>query len=107
MLRWFLLVFGWASFVGSVTDGIILAQHLVLVALGQAELMTSVGEHIRTHLPFLSWMFPFADLVLPEGWAPWIFGLPAVVYFPPRILFSVVTGGWALRAARRLGQRSA
>jgi hypothetical protein len=102
MLRWTLLVFGWASFVGSVTDGIILTQHLVLAALGQAELMVSVGEHISTHLPFLSWLIPFADFVLPDGWAPWVFGLPAVVYFPARILFSVVTGGWALRAARRL-----
>jgi hypothetical protein len=62
----------------------------------------SVGEHIRIHLPFLGWLIPFADFVLPEGWAPWVFSLPAVVYFPPRILFSVVTGSWALRAAARM-----
>lgn len=102
MMRRALWVFGWLSIIGSVADAAILAHHLILVGGGSAELMASVWDHIADHLPFLTWLRPMAVFLLPAGWADWLFALPAIGYFPVRILFSIITGSYALGWARRL-----
>ncbi|NNU15812.1 hypothetical protein HK107_05695 [Parvularcula sp. ZS-1/3] len=102
LLRPSLLGFGWASFVGSVADALILSHHLILSVSGESAMMASVRDHILDHLPFLAWLIPLAQWILPEGWADWLFALPAVGYFPVRILFSIVTGTLALRWAARI-----
>lgn len=105
-LRAGLLGFGWLSLAGSVADVLILSYHLALVGKGEADLFASVWDHIRDHLPALAWLRDLAGWLLPADWVAWLFGLEAVVYFPVRILFSVLTGGYALRWAARIRPRS-
>ena len=52
-MRTFLLVFGWASIVGSVLDGLITAALAYLIAFHGADVGTTVDTHLRDHLSFL------------------------------------------------------
>ena len=94
-----LVTYAVLSFIGTAADGGILAYHLVLALRGQAMLMADVLTHLQDHLPFLSWLKPLADVALGKVLSDWFFGLPAIVYFPGRMVFSIVTGWLALRCA--------
>ena len=100
-MRGFLLVFGWASLVGSIFDGAIAAILGWLIYIGSVAPDITVDTHLKEHLPFLYWVRAFADAVLPTQVVSWIFALPALVYFPVRVITSLIIGGWALGAARR------
>jgi len=43
-----------------------------------------------------------AFYVMPQSFANWLFGIPAVIYFPVRILMSLIIGWWALKKAAQL-----
>jgi hypothetical protein len=104
-MRTFLLVFGWASFVGSICDGVIAIMLLGLTLFQSADPAITVDTHLREHLPFLYWIRAVAEAVMPVEVVRWIFGLPALIYFPARVVMSVILGGWALRAAAGIKQR--
>lgn len=102
-MRLFLLIIAWASVAGSVFDGLIAGWLVFLGAAGEAPYAISVDAHLRNHLAFLYWVKDLALLLLPDGFVVWLFALPALVYFPVRVAMSVVIGGLAFSAARRLG----
>jgi len=107
-MRKFLLFIGWASVLGSLFDTLIAVHALVIIAGdGWNNLMMSVDEHLRAHLTFLYWIKDVAYVILPNGFVDWIFALPALVYFPIRLVLSIVVGAWALSTARKMQQQSA
>lgn len=101
-MRGFLTAFGWLSVAGSILDAAITLLLVHFVAIGAAPASMTVDDHIREHLPFLYWARDVADVVLPQPFVLWLFGLAALVFFPARLVVSIVLGGWALAAARRL-----
>ena len=101
-MRVFLLFFGWTSLFGSLFDGLILTHAFWLAASGTADFSMTVDTHLRDHLSFLYWVKDVGYAILPAGFVDWIFGLNAFVYFPVRIIISVLVGGWALSAAKRM-----
>ncbi len=103
-MRRFLLIFGWLSIIGSVGDGAIAAYALWVVgSAGWVNPGLEVGPLLEQYLPFLYWVKDVAKVVLPGSVVGWIFGLPALVYFPARVAMSCVIGWWALAAAKRMG----
>ena len=99
-MRRFLLLFGWASLIGSTADGLIAMWLLMLMGFAGADALMTVDQHLREHLPFLYWVRALAEMLFPPGFVAWIFGLPALVYFPVLAGVSVLLGGWALSAAK-------
>ncbi|WP_143703952.1 hypothetical protein [Luteimonas cellulosilyticus] len=103
----FLLVLGWSSFVGSIGDGAIGLYALwVVAASGWDDPGLQVGALLQAHLPALLWVKAVAAHVLPAHVVAWLFALPALLYFPARIVMSGLLGWWALATARTLGARS-
>lgn len=102
-MRRFLLVFGWLSVAGSVGDGLIAVYALWIVgAGGWINLGIEVGPLLEQHLPVLLWVKDVARFVLPSGVVSWVFALPALIYFPVRVVTGCVVGWWALAAANRM-----
>ncbi|MEL6360434.1 MAG: hypothetical protein AAFR21_05070 [Pseudomonadota bacterium] len=101
-MRTFLLWIGWLSLVGSLFDGFIAGLLCILVITDQAPTTLSVDTHLREHLPFLYWIRAVAEFLFPEPFVVWLFGLPAMIYFPARVIVSVVLGKWALDTAARM-----
>ncbi len=104
-MRTLLFVFGWASLIGSIGDGLIAAVLGWLVATQGADPSITVDQHLRDHLPFLYWVRDVAAFVLPAPVVEWVFGLKALVYFPVRVVVSILIGGWALSAAAKMRPR--
>ncbi len=103
-MRRFLLIFGWLSVVGSVGDGLIALYALWIVgAAGWINTGIAVGPLLEQHLPVLLWVKDVAKFVLPGNVVSWIFALPALIYFPVRVLTGCVIGWWALAAANKMG----
>lgn len=102
-MRRFLLVFGWLSVIGSIGDGVIaLCALWIIGAGGWSDLGLQVGPLLQQHLPFLYWVKDIAAFVLPASVVAWVFGLPALVYFPVRVVLGCVAGAWALAVAKRM-----
>ena len=106
-MRKFLLFIGWASVIGSIADGAISAFALWLVSQGEAALSITVDALLRAHLSFIYWVKALAYAIMPDGFVAWMFGLPALIYFPVRVVTSVLLGGWLLHIAGRMGDRRA
>ena len=101
-MRTFLLIFGWTSLVGSIFDAAIAVYVTWLVAMGDAPLSITMDAHLREHLPFIYWVRDVAEYLFPQNFVDWLFGLPALIYFPARVIISIIIGGVALRVARRM-----
>ena len=102
-MRRFLTVFGWLSVGGSIGDGAIALYALwVAGSGGWADLGLEVGPLLEQHLPRLYWVKDVARFVLPSSVVVWVFGLPALIYFPARVAIGCVVGWWALATAKRM-----
>lgn len=99
--RTLLLAFGCASIIGSAFDGAIALYALLVLGMSEAGIGISVDLFLRDFLAILYWIKELARMVLPEAVVAWIFALPALVYFPARVVLGVLLGGWALAVARR------
>jgi hypothetical protein len=105
-VRTALLWFAWISLLGSAGDGLMALIVAGFVASGAASPAITVKQHLAAHLPWLMFVREIGYAVLPARLVDWIFGLPALAYFPARVAISTGLGIWAMRAARRMGTRT-
>ena len=98
-----LIVFAWISILGSFGDGLI-AIYASGLALFDAtvEIEISVESLIKNHIGFLYWVKKIAIYVMPSNVVTWLFELPALIYFPIRVISSVLIGWWVLRIAKKM-----
>jgi len=104
-MRTFLLILAWASLVASLFDGAIAAFLSWLIVVGEAPAGITVDAHLKTHLSFIYWVKDVAYLVLSRAFVDWVFALPAMAYFPVRVIVSVIIGAWLLQTARRMQRK--
>ncbi|GGA71748.1 hypothetical protein GCM10011369_11920 [Neiella marina] len=105
-MRLFLLILGWSSVVGSFGDGGLGLYAFWLTWQNDWPwLMLSVDEFLKQFVAIIYWVKQVAYYVLPESIVTWLFGLPALIYFPVRIGMSIVIGWWALTKAAQLAQQ--
>lgn len=105
-MRGFLLALGWSGFIGALLDAAIAAFALWLVFVaGLAEAGMSVDEHLRRHLAIFYWIKDLAFYLMPDGVVNWLFGLPALLWFPFRIAVNFAFGGWMFYLAGKAAGR--
>jgi len=105
-MRALLLLIGWSSVIGSFADAAMLCYALFIAAQsGWLEISMSVDAFLKQYLEFLYWVKQLAYYVMPDGFVAWLFGLPALIYFPVRILLSVLIGWWAFTKAAQLAEK--
>lgn len=102
-MRYFLLIFGWSSIVGSFGDGA-LGIYVLWINLTNdwALLSLSINDFLKDYIPLIYWVKQLAFYVLPENIVLWIFNLPALIYFPSRMIVSIFIGQWALSKAKNM-----
>tara|TARA_B100001059_G_scaffold229050_2_gene261033 strand:+ start:382 stop:702 length:321 start_codon:yes stop_codon:yes gene_type:complete len=106
-MRSFFLVLAWSCVVGSVVDGALLLYAVWINYLhGWLLLCISINDFLRDYIQPLFWVKQVAFLVLPEAMVLWLFNLPALLYFPVRIITSTMIGYWALSRAAELSRHS-
>lgn len=102
-MRKFLLFIGWSSYIGSFFDGALGLYALWLtLTVVEVPLMIDLDTYIRDYVSIIYWVKQLAYYVMPTGVVTWLFALPAIVYFPIRILMSLVIGYWALNKAEQM-----
>ncbi|MBX2846977.1 MAG: hypothetical protein KTR16_01555 [Acidiferrobacterales bacterium] len=100
-----LIVVAWVSIVGSLGDLLITIYCCFLVVFETAvEVGISVELLIKNYLSFLYWIKNVAYYVLPESLVVWLFELAALIYFPIRVVTSLLIGWWLLWLAKRVPQ---
>ena len=105
-VRAFLLFIGWSSVIGSFGDGglgiyaLWLAMSSDFVSFG-----ISLDEFLKSYVEIIYWVKSVAFVVMPKDFATWLFSVPALAYFPTRIVMSAVIGWWALKKASVLKER--
>lgn len=103
MARRVLLVLAWSGLLGAMADASITAYAAWEVANSDDMGLTlTVDQHLKNHLSFLYWLKDVAYFIMPDGLVDWLFDLPALVYFPVRILVNILFGYWMLYWARSL-----
>ncbi|MFQ3244863.1 MAG: hypothetical protein ACI9SP_001499 [Arenicella sp.] len=102
-----LIIFAWVSILGSIGDGLIALYggYLVTFDIG-VNLSISVENFIRNHIGFLYWVKKVAHYVMPTNIVSWLFGLPALIYFPIRVVSSILIGWWVLRIAAKMPDKN-
>jgi len=102
-----LIIFAWISIFGSIGDGLIAlySGYLVIFDTG-VNLSISVENLIRNHMGFLYWVKKIAYYVMPSNIVNWLFGLPALVYFPIRVLSSILIGCWLLNITAKMPDKN-
>jgi hypothetical protein len=102
-MRGFLLFIGYSSYIGSMGDGLLGLYALwVLISNELALLSLSLNDFLAQYVEFIFWVKQVALYVMRQGFANWLFGIPAIIYFPVRILMSLVIGWWAFKKAAQL-----
>lgn len=98
-----LIIFAWVSIFGSIGDGLITLYGGYLVLFDPLVQVGITVEHlISDHIDFLYWIKQVAYLVLPSRVVNWLFELPALVYFPLRVISSLLIGWWILKLASKM-----
>ena len=106
-MRTFLLVLGWPSVVGSFGDGVLGLYVLWVNFLNDWSLLSiTIDEFLKSYVQLIYWVKQIAFYVLPESIVLWLFNLPALLYFPVRIIMSVIIGWWALSKAAQLSNKT-
>ena len=106
-MRIFLLILGWSSVVGSFGDGALGLYALWINYLNEWSLLNiSINEFLKEYVQIIYWVKQVAFYVLPEGVVLWLFNLPALLYFPIRIIMSIFIGWWALSKAAQLSNQT-
>ena len=97
-MRIFLLFIGWASLLASLVDFILgsFAAYLV-TATDTLTMAISLDLFLRDFVPFIYWVKQVAYYVMPTSVVIWLFNLPALLYFPVRVLLSLVIGWYAFK----------
>ena len=104
-MRLFLLILGWSSVVGSIGDGALALYALWINVMDNwTSINISVNDFIRDYVAIIYWVKQVAFYVLPETVVLWLFSLPALMYFPIRIIMSIFIGWWALTKAAQLSK---
>ena len=65
----------------------------------------SLDEFLKNYVEVIYWVKSVAFVVMPKDFATWLFSVPALAYFPTRIVMSAVIGWWALKKASVLKVR--
>ena len=105
-MRRFLIFLACSGLLGAIADGAITAYAAWEIATTDGlGIDLTVDEHLKTHLHFLYWLKDVGYFLAPDSLIEWLFDLPALAYFPFRILINVLFGWWMLRWARSLGRR--
>jgi|TARA_R110000803_G_scaffold76020_4_gene140430 hypothetical protein len=102
-MRTLLLFIGWSSIIGSFADGA-LGLYVLWLAMTSdvVEAVISLDLFLKNYVNFIYWVKSIAFAVMPKGFAGWLFSVPALAYFPIRILMSIIIGCWALKKAARI-----
>jgi hypothetical protein len=105
-MRYFLLILGWLSIVGSFGDGALGIYVLWINFINDWALLNiSVNDFLHDYVPVIYWVKQLAFYVLPESIVLWLFNLSALVYFPARIVMSIFIGWWALSKAKTMANQ--
>lgn len=102
-LRLILIFLAWSGVIGGLIDGLI-----TLYAAWEIAKDTNIGvrvtveTHISMHLPFLYFLKELGYALAPNALIDWIFALPALLYFPFRVLVNLLFGWIMLKWANRL-----
>lgn len=102
-----LIIFAWLSIIGSVGDGLItLYTGYLWISDSGVDLWISVENLIRNHISLLYWVKKLAYYVMPSNIVVWIFELPALIYFPVRVVSSILIGWWLLKIAAKMPNKN-
>jgi len=105
-MRTLLLTLGWSSVIGSFGDGALGLYALWINFINDWVLLSiSVDEFLKSYVQLIYWVKQVAFYVLPDTVVFWLFNLPALLYFPIRIIMSVAIGWWALSKASELSTK--
>lgn len=96
-MRTLFTLFGGLSIIGAIMDGALLALLGLAVMAGLAGPEAGVAGFHRYHLPALPGV---ASAVGDDPFHPLLLALPALLYFPVRIILGLMTGAAALAASR-------
>lgn len=99
----FLIFLAWFGILGAVADSLITAYAAwEVVANKDLGFDLTVDKHLRLHLPFLYWLKELGYALAPNNIIDWIFDLPALFYFPLRVVINLIFGWIMLQWADRL-----
>ncbi len=101
-MRILLLIIGWGSLIGSIGESIILLHALWLMVAGAADWGMTAEFHIKHHLSFFYFLVEIAYALFPDDMVRWFLNLPVLIFYPVRIVASIIIGSWALRVAKRM-----
>lgn len=102
-LRLFLIFLAWSGVIGGLIDGLITLYAAWEIATdAHIGIGLTVETHISMHLPFLYFLRELGYALAPDALIDWIFALPALLYFPFRVLVNLLFGWIMLKWANRL-----
>ena len=99
-MRTLFILLGGMSLLGAVMDAALAALLGLVVMTGYADRGASAAASFADHWPALASVAGSAWRLGFEPAALWIFVLPALLYFPVRIILGLLTGVAALAASR-------
>lgn len=106
-MRVFLLIIGWASVIGCFGDALLALYAVYLTFANDAVTSAISVEHfLLHHVEFIYWVKHIAVAVLSDNVAQWLFSLPALIYFPVRIVLGIAISLFAFAKANDLDNMS-
>lgn len=105
-MRTFLLILGWSSVAGSFGDGALCLYAVWINFINDWGLLNiTIDDFLKSYVQLIYWVKQVAFYVIPESIVLWLFNLPALLYFPLRIIMSVIIGWCALSKAAQLANK--